>query len=49
MREAADELESALGHEVRVRPARARRSRVEIRFDDLDEVSSSPASSPERR
>jgi ParB family chromosome partitioning protein len=37
MREASDELEAALGHEVRVRP-RGEEVAVEIRFDDLAEV-----------
>ena len=37
MREAADKLEEALGHEVRVRP-RGDEVAVEIRFDDLAEV-----------
>ena len=37
MRAAADELEAALGHEVRVRP-RGEEVAIEIRFDDLDEA-----------
>jgi ParB family chromosome partitioning protein len=37
MRDAADKLESALGHEVKVRP-RGGEIAVEIRFDDLDEA-----------
>jgi ParB family transcriptional regulator, chromosome partitioning protein len=37
MREAADRFESALGHEVNVRPKRGEIA-VEIRFDDLDEA-----------
>ena len=37
MRDAADKLESALGHEVKVRP-RGGEIAVEIRLDDLDEV-----------
>jgi ParB family transcriptional regulator, chromosome partitioning protein len=37
MREAADRLESALGHEVSVRPRRGEIA-VEIRFEDLDEA-----------
>jgi ParB family chromosome partitioning protein len=37
MRDAADKLESALGHEVRVRP-RGGEIAVEIRFEDLDEA-----------
>jgi ParB family chromosome partitioning protein len=37
MREAADELEAALGHEVKVRP-RGKEVSVEIRFSDLDEA-----------
>jgi ParB family chromosome partitioning protein len=37
MREAADRLESALGHEVKVRP-KGEEVAVEIRFDDLDEA-----------
>ena len=37
MREAADRFESALGHEVSVRPKRGEIA-VEIRFDDLDEA-----------
>ncbi len=37
MREVADELEAALGHEVTVRP-RGGEIAVEIRFDDLDQA-----------
>jgi ParB family chromosome partitioning protein len=37
LREAADELESALGHEVKLRP-RGKEIAVEIRFADLDEA-----------
>ena len=37
MRDAADRFESALGHEVRVRP-KGEEIAVEIRFDDLDEA-----------
>jgi len=37
LREAADELESALGHEVKVKP-RGDEIAVEIRFEDLDEA-----------
>ena len=37
MREAADKLESALGHEVKLRP-RGEEIAVEIRLDDLDEA-----------
>jgi ParB family chromosome partitioning protein len=37
MRDAADRLETALGHEVRVRP-RGEEIAVELRFDDLDEA-----------
>jgi hypothetical protein len=37
LRAAADRLESALGHEVRVRPRKGEIA-VEIRFDDLDEA-----------
>jgi ParB family chromosome partitioning protein len=37
LRKAADELESALGHEVKVRP-RGGEIAVEIRFEDLDEA-----------
>jgi ParB family chromosome partitioning protein len=36
MRDAADRLESALGHEVRVRPGKGEEVAVEIRYDDLD-------------
>jgi ParB family chromosome partitioning protein len=38
LRDAADRLESALGHEVRVRPRKGEEVAVEIRFDDLDEA-----------
>jgi ParB family chromosome partitioning protein len=38
LREAADRLESALGHEVRVRPRKGDEVSVEIRFEDLDEA-----------
>jgi ParB family chromosome partitioning protein len=38
MRDAADRLESALGHEVRVRAAKGGEVAVEILFDDLDEA-----------
>jgi ParB family chromosome partitioning protein len=38
LREAADRLESALGHEVRVRSRKGEEVAVEIRFDDLDEA-----------
>lgn len=38
MREAADKLESALGHEVKVRPRGGGEVAVEIRFADLDEA-----------
>jgi hypothetical protein len=37
MREAADKLEAALGHEVTVRP-RGGEIAVEIRFEDLDQA-----------
>ncbi len=37
LREAADRLESALGHEVKVRP-KGQEVAVEIRFEDLDEA-----------
>jgi ParB family chromosome partitioning protein len=37
MRDAADRLESALGHEVKVRP-KGEEVAVEIRFDDIDEA-----------
>jgi ParB family transcriptional regulator, chromosome partitioning protein len=37
LREAADQLESALGHEVKVRP-KGKEIAVEIRFSDLDEA-----------
>ena len=38
LRKAADALESALGHEVRVRPRKGEEVAVEIRFEDLDEA-----------
>jgi ParB family chromosome partitioning protein len=38
LRDAADRLESALGHEVRVRPRKGQEVAVEIRFEDLDEA-----------
>ena len=38
MREAADRLESALGHEVRVRPGKGEGIAVEIRLESIDEV-----------
>ena len=38
LRDAADRLESALGHEVRVRSRKGEEVAVEIRFDDLDEA-----------
>jgi ParB family chromosome partitioning protein len=38
LRDAADQLESALGHEVRVRPRKGEEVAVEIRFEDLDEA-----------
>ena len=38
LRDAADRLESALGHEVRVRPRKGEEVSVEIRFQDLDEA-----------
>ena len=38
LRDAADRLESALGHEVRVRPRKGEEIAVEIRFEDLDEA-----------
>jgi ParB family chromosome partitioning protein len=38
LRDAADRLESALGHEVRVRPRKGEEVAVEIRFEDLDEA-----------
>jgi ParB family chromosome partitioning protein len=38
LREAADRFESALGHEVRVRPRKGEEVAVEIRFDDLDQA-----------
>ena len=37
LRDAADRLEAALGHEVKVRP-RGEEVAVEIRFADLDEA-----------
>ena len=44
----ADRLESALGHEVRVRP-RGEEIAVEIRFDDLDEALALAEKLPRRR
>jgi ParB family transcriptional regulator, chromosome partitioning protein len=38
LRDAADRLESAFGHEVRVRSRKGEEVAVEIRFDDLDEA-----------
>jgi ParB family chromosome partitioning protein len=38
LRDVADRLESALGHEVRVRPRKGEEVAVEIRFEDLDEA-----------
>ena len=38
LRDAADRLEAALGHEVRVRPRNGEEVAVEIRFDDLAEA-----------
>jgi ParB family transcriptional regulator, chromosome partitioning protein len=38
LRDAADQFESALGHEVRVRPRKGEEVAVEIRFEDLDEA-----------
>jgi len=38
LRDAADRLESALGHEVRLRPRKGEEVAVEIRFEDLDEA-----------
>jgi ParB family transcriptional regulator, chromosome partitioning protein len=38
LRDAADRLESALGHEVRVRPRKGEEVAVEIRFEDLGEA-----------
>jgi ParB family chromosome partitioning protein len=38
LRDAADRLESAFGHEVRVRPRKGEEVAVEIRFEDLDEA-----------
>jgi ParB family chromosome partitioning protein len=38
LRDAGDRLESALGHEVRVRAGKGEEVAVEIRFDDLDEA-----------
>ena len=38
LRDAADRFESALGHEVRVRPRKGEEVAVEIRFDDLDQA-----------
>ena len=37
-RDAADRLESALGHEVTVRARKGEQVAVEIRFDDLDQA-----------
>ena len=49
MRDAADRLESALGHEVKVRP-RGGEVAVEIRLADLDEALAPwPLSSPRAR
>ena len=36
--DAADRLETALGHEVRIRPGKGEEVALEIRFDDLDEA-----------
>jgi len=47
MRDAADRLESALGHEVRVKP-KGREIAVEIRFDDLEEALALAARIPSR-
>jgi ParB family chromosome partitioning protein len=38
LRDAADRLESALGHEVLVRPRKGEEVSVEIRFEDIDEA-----------
>jgi ParB family transcriptional regulator, chromosome partitioning protein len=38
LREAADRLESALGHEVRVRATKGEEVAIEIRLDDLDQA-----------
>jgi ParB family chromosome partitioning protein len=38
LREAADRLESALGHEVKVRPRKGEEVAVEIRFEDLGQA-----------
>jgi ParB family chromosome partitioning protein len=38
LRDAADRLEAALGHEVRLRPRKGEEVAVEIRFEDLDEA-----------
>jgi ParB family transcriptional regulator, chromosome partitioning protein len=38
MRDAADRLESALGHEVRVRPGKGEEITVEIHLEDLDQA-----------
>jgi ParB family chromosome partitioning protein len=38
LRDAADRLESALGHEVRVRPRKGGEVAVEIRFEDIEEA-----------
>lgn len=48
MREAADKLESALGHEVKVRP-RGEEVAIEIRFADLEEALSLASSLTRRR
>jgi ParB family transcriptional regulator, chromosome partitioning protein len=48
MREAADKLESALGHEVKVKP-RGREISVEIRLEDLDEALTLASSLSRRR
>jgi ParB family chromosome partitioning protein len=48
MREVADQLETALGHEVKVRP-RGEEVAVEIRFDDLAEVTALARSIGERK
>ena len=45
MREAADRLESALGHEVRVRAAKGEEIAVEIRFETSTRPTSWPAAS----
>jgi ParB family chromosome partitioning protein len=38
LRDVADRLESALGHEVRLRPRKGEEVAVEIRFEDLDDA-----------